>query len=76
MQPTVKPKEGERDVQVIPGRMGNGVCVQVCAVCPKAGDQMAVSSSPTAKAEVRGEERKEKARVSSHVAQRHGVTRM
>ena len=26
-RPLWKPKEGERDVQVIPGRMGKGVCV-------------------------------------------------
>ena len=54
-------EKGRENVQVIPGRWGNGVCVWVCALCPQGGDPRAVSRSPTAKAEVRGEERKEKA---------------
>ena len=45
----------------------------MCAVCPKSGDPRAVSRSPTAKTEEQGEERKGKARGSSHWTQRHDV---
>ena len=38
-----KPRERERDFQVIPGRWENGVCVYVCALCPQGGDPRAVS---------------------------------
>ena len=41
--------------------MGNGT--SRCALCPQGVDPRAVSRSPTAKAEVRGEERKKGVRV-------------
>ena len=71
-RPKGKPGKSDGNVQVIPGRWENGVCVGVYSVS-NGGDPRAVSRSPTAKAEERGDERKEKARGSSHGAQRHGV---
>ena len=44
-RPKGKTGEERGNVQVIPGRWENGVCVLVCALCPHGGDPMAVSVS-------------------------------
>ena len=70
-RPKGKPKEGERDVKLIPGRMGNGVCVCVSVRCVfrRAGTRGPFHTHPQLKPryEVKSEnERREGLRMTGH----------